>query len=129
MLNAIKKKLEEGRVEEATSDLNAIVDVEPGNLKAWTLLSAISMRTDNWELGAKSFSSWAKLNPSSSIAWSGLVRCLLELKQQDSALEKIREFKSLCDPNNSSHAIVIEEFSDIEHRLNAEMNPAPPHSP
>ena len=106
-----------GQIEEGTDLLLNKVEAEPQNKSAWLLLCGVASRTQNWNLGLKSFGALVKLRPSSGLASSGLVQSFCENKRFTEALEEIERFKKVADVANDNDKSVLAEFDAIVAKI------------
>ncbi|MEG2578726.1 MAG: hypothetical protein RSA54_13460, partial [Glutamicibacter sp.] len=79
-VDAIKDLLAAGDIASARACLLELVSNQPASEAGWLLLSGVSARTDDAELGAKAFRALAGLRPSDALASSGLVWALMRLQ-------------------------------------------------
>ncbi len=83
--------LEAGQYEQARGALIALAVEEPDNKGIWMTLAGLAIRTDDDLLGMEAFGEWVRLEPDSAVASSGLVDCLENLGEHETArLEQTR---------------------------------------
>lgn len=119
MMNIDKAKslLESGDIEQAQKLLLEITNNDKNNYSGWMLLCGIASRTENWQLGAKSFGQAVKLKPSNCLVSSGLVQSFLKLDQKKDALMEIERFKLIADNDAEDVKSVLKEFEKISNSL------------
>ncbi len=118
-LEKAKLMLNKGEILEASKLLLDMVEKDPKSSSAWLLLCGIATRTQNWELGVKSFSGLAKLRPSSHLASSGLVQSLYNSDRHVDTLKEIKRFKSVADINLENDRDVMVEHQKIADVINS----------
>lgn len=112
-LEDIKAALEAGKIDEARDCLLAIVESDPNETRAWLLLAGVAVRSEDWQLGARTFDALVALRPADCLAPSGLVECLVKLGRNSEALAEIDRFASWADDRKSNDRIVLDEQKAI----------------
>ncbi|MEG2803797.1 hypothetical protein [Stenotrophomonas sp.] len=111
-VDAIKDLLAAGDIASARACLLELVSNQPASEAGWLLLSGVSARTDDAELGAKAFRALAGLRPSDALASSGLVWALMRLQNYAGAKVEIERFSRFVDLTIPSHCSVAQEHRE-----------------
>lgn len=116
-LQKAKALLESGNLEEAREHLLQAARNDMHNPSIWLLLSGIASRTNDWELGLKSFKRLSAIRPSSRLASSGLVQCMYNLGLYEDAIVEIDRFRGVADKADENDQSVMNEHQAIRDRI------------
>ncbi|WP_075675111.1 hypothetical protein [Stenotrophomonas sp. TD3] len=93
----------------ALGHLLALVEREPAAEGAWLFLVGIGFRTNDPHLTLRAFRALEVFRPRDAFVASGLVDCLLQLKQYEEARRVINAFAEVAQAGNAVHETVLKE--------------------
>ncbi len=114
MKSEIIKLLEESEFDSAIEKFYAWIAAEPNNWTPWVLLSGISVKISDFDLGMRAFKQMVLLRPESSIASSGYFECLFQLGHVEAAKSEMSRFAAHSDSSNTSKLVKLEQRNKID---------------
>jgi tetratricopeptide (TPR) repeat protein len=119
IMNNVVKLLEQGEEHEAKTLLVERVKLNQDDISSWRLLAKLYLKNSDFTHGIEAFENIIRLNPTSPIASSGLVRCCIECEQYQHALNEIERYQLIAPAESEEAQFVVAEHEATRARLDS----------